>query len=50
VNGLGLIVSKEFVVKQGGEIWVESKPSEGTTSLFTILQRKIPNTLKYWGF
>lgn len=30
-SGLGLILSKEFIQKNGGDIWVESKVGEGST-------------------
>jgi PAS domain S-box-containing protein len=36
-TGLGLILCKEFVEKNGGEIWVESKKGTGTTFHFTLL-------------
>lgn len=39
-SGLGLLLSKDFVEKNGGSIWVESVENEG--SIFTI---KLPNTL-----
>jgi signal transduction histidine kinase/ligand-binding sensor domain-containing protein len=35
-TGLGLIICREFVEKNGGEITVESKPGEGTTFSFTV--------------
>ncbi|MBN1200197.1 MAG: hypothetical protein JXA23_12650, partial [Bacteroidales bacterium] len=35
-TGLGLILSKEFIKKNSGQIWVESKPEEGTTFFFTL--------------
>jgi len=35
-TGLGLILCKEFVEKQGGEIWIKSKEGKGTTVYFTI--------------
>ena len=35
-TGLGLVICKEFVEKNKGSIWLESKPSEGTTFYFTL--------------
>jgi len=35
-SGLGLILCKDFIEKQGGEIWVESKTGVGSKFSFTL--------------
>ncbi|MBZ0199950.1 MAG: PAS domain S-box protein [Ignavibacteriaceae bacterium] len=35
-TGLGLILCKELVEKNGGNIWVESKQGEGSSFIFTL--------------
>ena len=40
-TGLGLILCKEFVEMNGGEIWAESKWREGTTFKFKVPAHKL---------
>ena len=37
-TGLGLVLCKEFVQLNGGEIWLESELGKGTTFFFTLLE------------
>ncbi len=35
-TGLGLVLVKEFIEKNGGKVWINSKVNEGTTFTFTL--------------
>ncbi len=41
-TGLGMILSREFVVRNNGEIWFESTPGEGTRFSFSLPGGNIP--------
>jgi signal transduction histidine kinase len=41
-TGLGLIMCQDLVIKNGGQIWVESKEKKGTTVTFTVPAKECP--------
>ena len=43
-SGLGLIICKEMVERNGGKIWAESELGQGTTMMFTVPRTTPPPT------
>lgn len=44
-NGIGLLLSKEFIEANKGRMWIESEEGKGTTFNFTLPQRATANTI-----
>ncbi len=42
-TGLGLIICYEFIVRQGGKIWIESEEGKGTEVHFTLEKGSLPD-------
>lgn len=40
-NGIGLMLCKEFVLKNGGQIWLESELGKGTTFYFSLKKQPV---------
>jgi PAS domain S-box-containing protein len=45
-TGLGLIICKEFVVRNGGNIWAKSSPGKGSVFFFTLKNASIQHKCK----
>lgn len=43
-SGFGLMICKEFVERNGGQIWVESEPGKGSRFIFSLERVNVPET------
>ena len=48
-TGLGLIICRDFIEKNGGEIWVESKTGQGSAFSFSLPSRRIGGKMNFSG-
>ncbi len=46
-SGMGLIICKEFIEKNGGKLWIESEENKGSTFYFTLPGKIQETNLKY---
>jgi signal transduction histidine kinase len=45
-TGLGLIICKDFLARNGGQIWVESSMEKGSKFTFSLPTYETPETFK----
>ena len=47
-SGLGLSISREFITAQGGQLWVESQPGQGSCFTFTLPAAGVASRPRSW--
>jgi len=46
-TGIGLMLCREYIAENGGRLWVESAPGNGSTFYFSLMQKQGSEKVEY---